>query len=108
MLSPNKRYPQIKINGRNVMVHRAAYQAYVGDIPHGVETLSDNMKDMWSKNRHVDPKQAVPFEQLAKMSETMTQKQISAEPGLSRTAVSYALCKLGRGRWRGMKFEAAV
>lgn len=124
-LSPNKKYPQIKIDGQNVMVHRASYEAHVGKIPTGLSvlhrcdnprchrpehlflgTLSDNMHDMWDKQRHEPPRQRVPFENLAEMSKTMTQKQIAEAVGLSQTAVSYALRKLGKSRGRGTSFRA--
>lgn len=124
-LTPKKKYPQMKINGENVMVHRAAYEALVGPIPSGksvlhscdnprchrpdhlfLGTLSDNMYDMWMKRRHPVSMPKVPYWKIEEMHKTMSQAQIAQATGLSQTAVSYAVRRLGISRGRGTTFRS--
>ena len=71
-------YGQRKINGKSIRMHRLSFELYNGGIPANLHVLhrcdnpmccnpehlflgthSDNMKDMWSKGRHVRPKPGV-------------------------------------------------
>lgn len=64
-------YRRISIDGRKILAHRASYRIYTGPIPDGMQinhhcdhpwcvssdhlyagTASDNMKDMWDRDRH--------------------------------------------------------
>lgn len=70
-LSPNKVYPQLKVGGVNIAVHRVVFEVHNGPLTEGAYvlyhcdnprchrpehlyagTLSDNMRDMWARGRH--------------------------------------------------------
>lgn len=117
-LARTKTYPCIKIDGRNVTLHRAAYECFVGPIPTGmcvlhrcdnprcwrpahlfIGTASDNMRDMVQKGRNrpaqprIDPSTVIALQHLS-------QKEIAAQLGISQPHVSKILRtrKLSRGR----------
>ena len=124
LMSPNKIYPQIKIAGKSVMIHRASYEVYVGRIPTGQSVLhrcdnprchnpahlflgtrADNMQDMWNKKRHPINAPKAPYDKIAKLAATKTQKQIAEIIGFEQTTVSKALRKMGLARGRGTTFR---
>lgn len=120
-LSPGKLYPRLKISGKNVSLHRAAYEAYVEPIPDGklvlhhcdnprchrpshlyVGTHSDNNRDVIARNRanppgphnsHLDPI-------ILALGPVLSQSEIAECAGVSQSYVSTVLrrAKASRGR----------
>lgn len=126
-LTPKKKYPQMKINGKNVMVHRAAYEALVGPIPDGKSvlhscdnprchrpdhlyagTLSQNMKDMWARGRHKLPTPRIDRGLVLSLADTLSQKEIARRVGASQTAISVILRAHGASRGKNTSFNKAT
>lgn len=115
----SKPYPQIKVEGRKVAVHRALYEHVVSAIPPGMVvmhrcdnprchrpehlalgTTRDNMKDMVDKGRWRG-KQAVVCDPIMKaLARVFTQKEIADCFGVSQTTISVALRRAGASRPR--------
>lgn len=116
---PSKTYPSLKVDGRHVLVHRIAYEGYVGAIPEGLlvchrcdnprchnpEHLflgnhAANVHDMVGKGRHRS-RGASPHTTAVVEMAHLTQREISERTGLSQPAVSTILRKHGLARGRG-------
>lgn len=124
-LSKRKAYPEIKVAGKQKFVHRLAFETYVGVIPDGLYvlhhcdnprchnpehlyagTLSDNMRDMWSRGRHEPP--VTKFNEkliFALHADGKSQKEIAAQVGTGQTAISYLLRKAKVSRGKNTSFN---
>lgn len=117
-------YGQRKINGKTLRAHRMSYTVYSGEIPEGlcvlhkcdnpkccnpehlfIGTHSDNMKDMWDKNRH-------PREKNPELSAKLTKDQVmyvrNAEGSISGDALGRILNVSGgtiRNIWNGVTWR---
>jgi hypothetical protein len=122
LLDPRHKYPQVKLEGRKVMVHRAAYEALVGAIPVGMSvlhrcdnprchrpehlflgTLSDNMKDMVAKGRNNPAGPKHDHASIIALAH-LSQKEIAQLLGISQPCVSQVLRKHGLSRGRQTLF----
>lgn len=111
-LSPTKKYPQLKVNGRNISVHVLVFEHERGPIPHGlcvlhtcdnprchrpehlyVGTHSQNMLDMWARGRHKKPTPRINHQQVLSLAtpQTLSQKEIAQRVGATQTAISAIL-----------------
>lgn len=124
-LSPGKTYPYLKINGKNVSLHRAAYEVYVGPIPAGklvlhhcdnprchrpshlyAGTHADNNRDVvarsranppGSRNSYLDPI-------ILSLASTLPQSEIAQCVGVSQPYVSTVLRRMNASRGRTASF----
>lgn len=123
---PSKAYPSIKVDGRHELVHRVAYETYVGVIPEGLlvchhcdnprchnpehlflGTHADNLHDMLAKGRQrVRGPSPLTAEVLARAH--LSQTEISQALGLSQPAVSRILRAAGLARGRTTTFGGKV
>lgn len=123
-LDPGHAYPQLRVGGRKVMVHRAAYEAFVGPIPEGrsvlhrcdnprchrpehlfLGTAQDNMKDMVVKGRHrAGPKKEVDEKMIVSLGAVLTQNDVAECIGVSQTIISKVLRKHGVARGKTTSF----
>jgi hypothetical protein len=124
-ISPKKVYPQLKVNGENLGIHRIVYEALIGPIPIGcyvlhrcdnprchnpahlyAGTLSENMRDMWSRGRHPTNQRRIDVDLILMLQQdnSKSQKQIAAEAGCTQTAVSVLLREKGLSRGKYTSF----
>lgn len=118
----SKRYPQIRVAGKKLAVHRVYYEAVCGSIPNGAFVLhrcdnprchrpdhlflgsqSDNMRDMVAKRRWRGPQEAVACAFVPALA-LFSQEEIAQCLGLSQPRVSAILRKAGLGRGRHTSF----
>lgn len=117
-------YPQINVGGKKFMIHRVAYEEYVGEIPRGMHvlhrcdnprchnpkhlflgTVSDNMRDMHAKKRHsVTQRSFVDPHIAATLSASLSQAEVAECFGVSQSRVSKALRSIGASRGRATSF----
>lgn len=123
-LDLSHKYPQLRVQSKKVMIHRASFEAYRGPIPEGMHVLhecdnprchrpdhlfigtkSDNMFDMWSKGRAnrvvrklVDPATA------AVLARSLPQSEVAGLLGVSQATVSVALRSIGASRGKTTSF----
>jgi len=118
------KYPQIKIDGRKIMVHRLAYETYLEPIPAGLNVLhkcdnprchrpshlflgttQDNMRDMVAKGRHRSgPKLDVDERAIVRLGSALTQVEVAECMGVSQTVVSKVLRKHNASRGKQTSF----
>ena len=125
-LSPTKIYPQLKIAGVNVAVHRVVYEHYKGAISVGMYvlhhcdnprchnpdhlyagTLSENMADMWARGRHKKPGRRIDEKTVLSLAHELSQKEIAARVGATQTGVSAILRAHGLSRGKHTSFNKA-
>lgn len=126
-LSPSKVYPQLKVGGRNLAIHRIVFEAHNGPLPEGVYvlhhcdnprchrpehlyagTLSENMRDMWGRGRHNPPTPRIDRKAVLALADTLSQKEIAARVEASQTAVSAILRAYGVSRGKHTSFGKAT
>lgn len=121
---PSKAYPSLKIDGKHVLVHRIAYEHYIGPIPEGLFVCHEcdnprchnpdhlfpgdanaNIQDMMRKGRHVAI--AVPKHDYAAITALahLPQVEIAKQVGCSQACVSKVLIAAGLGRGRETSFN---
>ena len=126
-LSLSKVYPQLKVGGKNLAVHRIVFEAHNGPLAEGMYvlhrcdnprchhpehlyagTLSENMHDMWVRGRHKKPTPRVSRTAVFALADTLSQKEIAARVGCTQTAVSAILRAAGKSRGRYTSFNKAT
>ena len=126
-LSQNKVYPQLKVGGKNLAIHRIVFEAHNGPLPEGMYvlhhcdnprchrpehlyagTLSENMRDMWSRGRHKPPTPRIDRQAVLALADTLSQKEIAARVGASQTAISAILRAYGVSRGKHTSFGKAT
>lgn len=124
-LSPGKLYPRLKVDGKNVSLHRAAYEAYVGPIPEGLLVLhrcdnprchrpihlyagthADNNHDVVIRNRAKPPGPRNKWADALIIScgPGLTQAEIANCVGVSQPYVSTVLRRANASRGRATPF----
>lgn len=123
-LDLNHKYPQIKIDGRKIMVHRLSFIEFRGPIPKGIHVLhecdnprchrpshlflgtaQDNMKDMVAKGRHrAGPKLEVDEKFIINLGSVLSQMEVAECLGVSQTIVSKVLRAHGASRGKTTSF----
>lgn len=120
----SKTYPAMKIDGRHKLVHRLAYELYVGPIPEGMcvlhkcdnprchrpehlflGTYADNVHDMIVKGRHKTNNINYTLVGVEKLAARFSQIKIAALYKVSQKTVSNQLRKLGLSRGKGTAFR---
>lgn len=126
-LSPNKVYPQLKVSGKNLAVHRIVFEAHNGPLAEGTHvlhhcdnprchrpehlyagTLSQNMTDMWARGRHKLPTPRIDRGLVLSLADTFSQKEIARRVGASQTAISVILRAHGASRGKNTSFNKAT
>lgn len=117
-------YPQMKIGGRKIMIHRAAYEAYKKPIPDRLMVLHScdnprchrpshlflgdsftNMQDMVRKGRAAKRKREAVIPELAiALGRVLTQTEVAECFGVTQTTVSVALRLAGASRGKTTSF----
>lgn len=119
---PSKAYPSLKTERRHVLVHRIAYEHYIGAIAPGLcvchrcdnprchnpdhlflGTYKDNVLDMVAKGRN-GKRPPSPHTQAVVERAHMRQVDIAEELGIDQSAVSAILRKHGLARGRTTTF----
>jgi hypothetical protein len=119
-------YGWVTLDGKQQNAHRAVWALFFGDIPRGfyvchkcdvplcvnpdhlfLGTPSDNMQDMWNKNRHKRPDESnlhrkLSNEQVSQIVDLLstgeTQKLIANKYGVSQACISNINTKRSWGR----------
>lgn len=123
---PSKAYPSLKIEGRHVLVHRIAYEHYVGPIEKGLcvchrcdnprchnpdhlflGAYLDNVHDMVARRRN-KKRPPSPHTQAVIERSHMRQVDIAQELGIGQPTVSAILRRYGLGRGRTTTFGNKV
>lgn len=124
-LDPKHQYPQIKINGHKLMIHRLAYTEFRGPILEGMHVLHtcdnprchrpshlflgtarDNMRDMAAKGRHrAGPKTEIAENMIVNLGSTLSQTEIAECMGVSQTVISKILRANGASRGKTTSFR---
>lgn len=120
-----KYYPQMKIDGRQVSLHRAAYAAFVGSIPEGAWVLHKcdnrrccrpdhlylgdrrrNIQDAVDRKRLPGGKPRLDpwIDEMIRALHVLSQKDIAECVGVSQAEVSRVLREAGLGRTRHTSF----
>ncbi len=117
-------YPQLKVNGKRLMIHRLAYEAYIGPITSGLFVLHrcdnprchrpehlflgtavDNMHDMVVKGRQgVRQAKIYNVALIASLCKTRSQAEVARQFGLSQSKISVLLRSVGASRGRQTSF----
>lgn len=124
LLDSNHTYPQIKVGGRKVMVHRLSYETYLEPIPADMNVLhkcdnprchrpshlflgtaQDNMRDMVAKGRHrAGAKLDVDEKAIVALGSALTQMEVAECMSVSQTVISKVLRKHSASRGRTTSF----
>lgn len=126
-LSPSKVYPQLKVSGENLAIHRIVFETHNGPLAEGMYvlhhcdnprchrpehlyagTLSENMRDMWARGRHKKPTPRINRVAVLALADIFSQKEIAARVGCTQTAVSAILRAAGKSRGRDTSFNKAT
>lgn len=125
-IDKGKTYPQIKIDGKKVAVHRAYYEAIVGPIPPGLHVLhecdnprchrpshlwvgtsTDNVRDMLRKGRNRGRAPFVCDGLVKALAAVLSQTEVAECFGVSQHTISCALRRAGVARGRSTSFGKA-
>lgn len=126
-LSPSNVYPQLKVSGENLAIHRIVFETHNGPLAEGMYVLhhcdnprchrpehlyagtpSENMRDMWARGRHKKPTPRIDRVAVLALADTLSQQEIATRVGCTQTAVSAILRAAGKSRGRNTSFNKAT